>query len=160
MKYIVFSGPGGIASVHIPAYKDKVYGQLVGETEDQFIARVVARCVQTGSLPATGYIIVDSDPRPARYYRNAWRFDGTKIIHDMAVARQLKLNEEIRPERNKRLQALDVEWSRAVAQGNAALADQVEQKRRVLRDTPAIVAIDLESCPTVVQIKNYTPSWP
>ena len=160
MKYIIFTGPGGIASVLMPAYSDKITGKREDETENQYIDRVIARCIQAGSLPAAGYKIVEGDPRPVRHYRNAWRFDGTSVVHDMTVARQLKLSEEIRPERNKRLQALDVEWSRATAQGNTVLAGQVETKRQTLRDMPATVASDLNACATPLALKTYIPPWP
>ena len=158
MKYIIFTGPGGIASVLIPAYADAVTGQKIGETEDDYLARVIARCVQAGSLPAVGYKIVDPAAIPVRDYRNAWRFDGVAITHDMVVARQMKLDGEIRPERDKRLKALDVAWSRAMAQGNTVLAGQIEAKRQTLRDIPQTVDLSGLSDPSV--LKAFSPAWP
>ena len=160
-KRIIFTGPSGVAAVLIPAYNDKITGQRPGETEAAYLDRVIARNMETSVLsPAVPFRVIEDTELPTRDYRDAWRFNGTAVVHDMPAARQIKLNFEIRPERNKRLQALDVEWSRATAQGNTVLAGQVETKRQTLRDMPATVASDLNACATPLALKTYTPPWP
>ena len=160
-KRIIFTGPDGVATVLIPAYNDKTTGQRPGETEAAYLDRVVARNMETGVLSqAATFRVVEETELPTRYYRNAWRFNGTAIVHDMPAARQIKLNQEIRPERNRRLQSLDVEWSRATAQGNTTLAGQIEAKRQTLRDIPATVGPDLDAQATPAALKAYNPPWP
>src|SRR3989304_9225551 len=156
MKRIIFSGPDGIAAVLIPAYVDEVTGMRGNETEEEYLARVIARNHETGELgPATIFKIVDEAEIPVRHYRNAWRFDGTAIKHDMAVARRMKLDEEIRPERNQRLAKKDVEFSRALATGNQATEDSVEASRQALRDLPETVQPTLDAITDPVALKAF-----
>ena len=158
-KRIIFTGPSGVAAVLIPAYNDKITGQRPGETEAAYLDRVIARNMETGVLsPAVPFRVIEDTELPTRDYRDAWRFDGVAITHDMVVARQMKFNQEIRPERNKRLAVLDVEWSRAMAQGNAVLAGQIETKRQTLRDIPQTVDLSRISDPVV--LKAFVPAWP
>lgn len=139
MKRIIFSGPDGIASVIIPAYNDEATGKREDETEADYLARVVARNVEAGVLPpATMYAIIDEAELPVRHYRNAWRVDVVaglaSVKHDMVVARQMKLDQEIRPERNRRLAAKDVEFTKALGAKDQAAADAVESTRQQLRE--------------------------
>lgn len=160
-KCIVFSLPDGSVRVVHPAYNDPVTGLKIGESEDDYISRVISRNIATGVIPpSTVYKILPEADLPSRTYRDSWRFNGVSVAHDMSVARQTKIDQEIRPERNKRLQNLDSEWSRAMAQGNVVVADRVEQKRQILRDIPQTVSESLNSIQTVSELKNYIPSWP
>ena len=160
-KRIIFTGPSGVAAVLIPAYNDKITGQRPGETEATYLDRVIARNMKTGVLsPAVPFRVIEDTELPTRDYRNAWRFNGTAVVHDMAVARQIKLDTEIRPERNRRLQALDVEWSRATAQGNTTLAGRVETKRQQLRDIPQDVRPALDAIADATELKMFVPMWP
>ena len=161
MKCIILTRPDGSVRVLHPAYNDLITGQRPGENEDAYLSRVIARNQEAGQIHvAAVFKIVEAATLPTRDYREAWSFDGTTVKHDMTVARQIKLDAEIRPERNKRLAALDIDWSRAMAQGNTTLAGQIETKRQTLRDIPTTVTPSLDAITDPTALKTFTPSWP
>jgi hypothetical protein len=76
-----------------------------------------------------------------RTYRNALIMQGDKIAHDMPKARECHRN-HLRRIRAHELPELDAQWMRAMGQGKAKEAAEVEAKRQKWRDAPADKRID------------------
>lgn len=102
------------------------------ESEDQFMARIVAKDVPPD---ATDVSVIDASAIPERTFRGAWRKNGATISHDMAKARSL-MRDMLRAERSLRFNALDGQWMRAVAKNDTATAAAIEAKREILRNWP------------------------
>jgi hypothetical protein len=101
------------------------------ETEEEFLARIIARDVPPD---ATNVTVVDGVPAD-RAFRAAWRVIGAVIDHDMPVARTL-LRDLLRQERGQRFLALDGLWMRSIARGENAIAAAIEAKREAMRNWP------------------------
>jgi len=112
------------------------------ETEDEFIARVVARSVPAD---ATDVRVIDADALPAdRTFRDAWRLGGDAIVHDMEACRGIH-RDRLRALRKPLLDALDVEYMRADEAGDARAKAGIVARKQALRDVtrdPAIAAAD------------------
>jgi hypothetical protein len=159
-KRIVFAALDGTVSVIVPSYQDQIDGKRDEETEEAYLARVVARNVEVGAIPVDAVpVIVAQSELPSRVYRNAWALSNGAVVHDMAVARNMKLG-EIRAERNRRLAEKDIEFTRAQGAGNSALAAQVEADREHLRSLTASVAATLSAIPDVAGLQAFSPAWP
>ena len=92
-----------------------------------------ARDAASLELPATG-----------RHFRAAWQFNGNVVEVDMAKARELQ-KDVIRAERKPLLEALDVEWFRAVETGGDVAA--VAAKKQALRDVTSDPRIEAAATP-------------
>ena len=87
----------------------------------------------------TTYININGDVRDAssltvpsdRTFRGAWQFNGDAVEVDMAAARNIH-KDNLRAERKPRLEALDVDYMKALEAGSGA-ADIATQKQ-TLRD--------------------------
>ena len=90
---------------------------------------------------------------------NAWIDDGTRIVHDMAKARAIRTN-QVRTERNARLDAEDVELKKAEDGNDQAAAARVRAKRQALRDLPATIQPDLDAITTPEALEAFEPAWP
>lgn len=92
---------------------------------NSFIDRPVVswRRLSLGDIPAD------------RSFRDAWKDDGAAIVHDIAIAKDIK-RRHIRHERARALQALDGQWMRANAKGDYAEVAAVEGLRQRWRDAP------------------------
>jgi hypothetical protein len=93
------------------------------------------------------YEIVDESAIPSdRYFRDAWKVKTGGVEVDMPRARDIHMK-NIRTERNKKLEALDVE----TLKGN-----DVQAEKQILRDLPTTV--DLSSASTAEELKALWPS--
>ena len=127
-----------------PTYRD--------ETDDEFLARVIARNPKEG---AVDHVIVEvSDIPTEKTYRGAWTFSGGKFGHDMKKAKEIH-REKIREARAPLLQAQDVEVSKALAQGDTGKATTAEAARQRLRDATKHPSI--ESAKTIEELKDVWP---
>jgi len=87
----------------------------------------------------TTYINIDGDVRDAssltvpadRIFRGAWAFNEAVIEVDMAKARDIH-KDNIRAERKPRLEALDVDYMKALEAGSGA--DAIALQKETLRD--------------------------
>ena len=67
---------------------------------------------------------------------------------------QLQIHmDSLRRERIEKLQALDIEWMKAFAQGKTKDAESVEAKRQKLRDMPKIVRSAMDAVTTTDELK-------
>lgn len=111
-----------------------------------YTARVVG---ETAILPHRGNL------------RNAWRMKADKggVEMDMAKAREIK-TDLIRAARAPRLEALDVEYMRAIEAGDTARQSDIAAKKQTLRDLPVTVQPDLEAIADPAALDAFEPVWP
>ena len=76
-----------------------------------------------------------------RHFRNAWVINGDVISEDLATAKTL-FKDKIREVRKPLLELEDVNYMRALEDGNTAKAKEIADKKKVLRDLPADAKID------------------
>ena len=101
--------------------------------------------------------IVESNKLPQeRYFRDAWRFDGAKVILDLPGCRQRHLD-KLRRIRNAKLQDSDPDYMRALEQGDTTKLDALKIYRQALRDMPQTVAAEFQAVSTPSAIRNIQP---
>lgn len=76
-----------------------------------------------------------------RHFRNAWVINGDVISEDLATAKTL-FKDKIREVRKPLLELEDVNYMKALEDGNTAKAKEIADKKKVLRDLPADTKID------------------
>jgi len=91
--------------------------------------------------------------------RNAWEDNGTNITVNLVKARANK-TDEIRPERNSRLAALDIDYIRADEAGDADKKQAIATVKQKLRDIPQTIQSDLGALGTPDALEKFTPTWP
>jgi hypothetical protein len=67
---------------------------------------------------------------------------------------------QIRPERNERLVALDIDYMRADEAGDTAEKERVAVVKQELRDLPATIQPDLDKIDQPEELEAYEPTWP
>jgi hypothetical protein len=77
----------------------------------------------------------------------------------MAKARTIRID-QIRPERDKRLVALDVDYMRADEAGDGSVKQRIAATKQALRDLPAAVQPELDAIATPEALEAWEPSWP
>jgi len=85
---------------------------------------------------ASHRVAEDHEVPADRTFRNAWTDAGGKIAHDMPKAKELRKN-QLRAERAPLLEALDVEYLRAVEAKDQAKQAAIAAKKQSLRDITA-----------------------
>ena len=88
------------------------------------------------------YININGDVRDAssltvpsdRTFRGAWQYNGNAVEIDMTKAREIH-KDNLRIERKPRLEALDVDYMKALEAGSGA--DAIAAKKKTLRDITA-----------------------
>ena len=76
-----------------------------------------------------------------RHFRDAWVINGDVISEDLATAKTL-FKDKIREVRKPLLELEDVNYMKALEDGNTAKAKEIADKKKVLRDLPADTKID------------------
>ena len=76
-----------------------------------------------------------------RHFRAAWVINGDVISEDLATAKTL-FKDKIREVRKPLLELEDVNYMKALEDGNTAKAKEIADKKKVLRDLPADTKID------------------
>ena len=133
-EVILYEHEGGVA-IAIPA-------------PDVDIKTVVARDIPQ----SCDYKIVDSAKLPNdRTFRGAWRIDCTV---DLDKAKEIWLD-KIRIVRNERLKELDIEWMRAMENGEHKEASNIAAVKQSLRDVTE--RKDIHTCKTADSLKKYWP---
>jgi hypothetical protein len=99
--------------------------------------------------------IVDATDLPAdATFRDAWRDDGVSVQVDMEQAREIHLG-RIRKSRNAALQGLDVDYMRALEQGDATAQQAIATEKQRLRDIPETFDITVHETPEAL-----ADAWP
>ena len=76
-----------------------------------------------------------------RHFREAWVINGDVISEDLVTAKTL-FKDKIREVRKPLLELEDVNYMKALEDGNTAKAKEIADKKKVLRDLPADTKID------------------
>ena len=100
----------------------------------------------------TTYININGDVRDAssltvptdRTFRGAWSFNGDAVDVDMTAAKAIH-KDNLRAERKPRLDALDVDYMKALEAGSGA--DAVAASKTTLRNITDDVRIDAATTP-------------
>ena len=118
-------------------------------------------------LPIVGWRIITPEDiegntgtlKNPRAFRDAWKDDGTKVVHDLAKAQAIR-SDQLRVKRNARLAAEDIELMKAEESGNVGEANRIKAKKKALRDLPATIQPDLDAKTTPEELEAYEPAWP
>lgn len=96
----------------------------------------------------------DSIPED-RTFREAWKDNNKDAIDvDMDKARDIQLN-KLRNVRNQQLTTLDREAMKNLV--NPEVLQEIEDKKKVLRDMPELIEDELKSIETPDMLKEYVP---
>ena len=110
---------------------------------------------------ARNVVVVEAADLPhAGSLRAAWRQDGATVpVFDMGRGRSIK-TDLIRPERNRRLAALDVDYMRADEAGDAEEKEKRAGLKQELRDLPVTIQPALDAIDNPETLEDYNPTWP
>jgi hypothetical protein len=150
-KVILWHDPitGGLC-ITIPAYTDRI--RPSDETEDDFLAGVIARAVPAG-VPTR--LVDDSDPGlQDRTFRNAFEDTGVAVQVNMPKARVIHMD-RIRQKRNEELQKLDIPFMMASERNDQEAVSKIATQKQKLRDIPQ--KYDLSGFKTPEKLKA---AWP
>ena len=90
-------------------------------------------------------IAVDDATVPSdRHFRDAWSLSGSTITEDVTASKVL-FKDKIREVRTSLLEALDVDYMKALEAGNSSAQTTAKNKKQALRDVPAAAAIEVAS---------------
>ena len=90
-------------------------------------------------------IAVDDATVPSdRHFREAWALRGSTITEDVTASKVL-FKDKIREVRTSLLEALDVDYMKALEAGNSSAQTTAKNKKQALRDAPAAAAIEVAS---------------
>ena len=136
MKRIIYVDPEGNLCVVVPAPS---WNGTIKELAEKDVPQGLA------------YKIVNENEIPSdRTFRGAWVLNAGVISHDMKKAKEIKRN-MIREQRKAKFTALDNEINKklvnAITTGDNSLIVELEGKRKVLRDAPAMP--EIESAETI-----------
>lgn len=123
------------------------------ETEEEFLTRV-ANHVASGRE----WRIADADALPAdRTFRNAWTddLDTDTVDVDMGRARDVH-RAALRRARKSLLEALDVEFIRAVEDGDAQAVTRIAARKKQLRDVTKHPEIEAAETPDDLKAAGFS----
>ena len=90
-------------------------------------------------------IVIDDATVPSdRHFRDAWSLSGSTITEDVTASKVL-FKDKIREVRTPLLEALDVDYMKALEAGNSSAQTTAKNKKQALRDAPAAAAIEVAS---------------
>lgn len=92
-------------------------------------------------------------------FREAWVRRAGAIEVDMPKARVI-VTERLRPERDKRLTVLDIDYMRADETGDALEKIRITARKQKLRDLPAAIQSALDAIDTPEALEAWEPTWP
>ena len=135
-KRIVYMGPEGHACVVVPAKE-------CGLTIEQIAEKDVPK--------GTPYRIVDAAIIPTdRTFRDAWVISGPGLVVDMPKAREIH-RWRLRAMRKPMMEALDVDFMRAMEAGDAAKQKDVTAAKQALRDVTVDPMIEAATTPEALK---------
>lgn len=155
-KRIVWQNSGGSISITVPMENVRAKG----ESEQEWLERIAASAKEAIPSLTGAQRLPDclAPELPDRRFRDCWRNGGSGgVAVDMPLARVQRLN-EIRAERDRRLEKSDGLMARANETGSTAEIAAVKTSRQYLRDLPASFA--LEGIATPGDLALFEPDWP
>lgn len=123
---------------------------LLIQEGDSVVVRVPVDGAELDSVPNSK--LVDSESLPDREFRDAWTIEG-KV--DLAKAKEV-WKSKIRAIRDKRLEALDIQWMKAMERGDVKIAASIAADKQVLRDVTE--REELTKAKTLEQVKDFWPA--
>ena len=151
MKIITYKTDEGVAIVS-PAYQPEMNQQQ----QDEFLLMVQNKDVPKlpdGSTEPSWIIEVDQVLQ-LKWVRNAWKInDNGEIYFDRDKAIEIK-KEQFRFLRKPLLEKLDVEFMRALENGDTSSISIITQKKSILRD---ITSVDFNSHDTPQKLHEFIP---
>lgn len=124
----------------------------------------MAQALVTARIAAGVYVqsqfgsIVTSEALPQdRYFRDAWRWNGTTINLDLPACRQRHLN-KLRRIRDAKLTLSDSILLRALESSDTAILNEIKTIRQALRDMPQNIQTSLSFANTPEEIKSIRPA--
>jgi len=151
MKIITYKTDEGVAIIY-PTYQPEMNQQQ----QDEFLLMVQNKDVPKlpdGSTEPS-WIIEGYQALQLKWVRNAWKInDNGEIYFDRDKAIEIK-KEQFRNLRKPLLEKLDVEFMRALENGDTASIQIITQKKSILRD---ITSVDFSSYDTPQKLHEFIP---
>lgn len=153
MKLIVYNNDDGFMSVVIPAYKDN----MSESDKDSLLNYVISNDIP--KLPngqSRKYFIIERSQLPDRkYLKNSWKVNETTggIYLDKTLSTNHK-KQQFRTLRKPLLEKLDVDFMRALENGDTNLVNTIKQKKQELRD---ITTINMDNYDTAQKLHDFIP---
>ena len=152
MKVIIYKNNDNRLSVINPCYKD----DMTNQEKDEYVIFIqnkdVPKNIDNSAIPS--WIIDSDDLRDIRNIRNAWNVnDSGQIYFNRDKAIEIK-KEQFRNLRKPLLEKLDVEFMRALENGDTSSIPIITQKKSDLRD---ITSVDFNSYDTPKKLHEFIP---
>jgi hypothetical protein len=152
MKVIIYKNNDNRLSVINPCYKD----DMTNQEKDEYVIFIqnkdVPKNIDNSTIPS--WIIDSDDLRDIKNIRNAWNVnDSGQIYFNRDKAIEIK-KEQFRNLRKPLLEKLDVEFMRALENGDTSSIPIITQKKSDLRD---ITSVDFSSYDTPQKLHEFIP---
>jgi hypothetical protein len=152
MKVIIYKNNDNRLSVINPCYKD----DMTNQEKDEYVIFIqnkdVPKNIDNSTIPS--WIIDSDDLRDIKNIRNAWNVnDSGQIYFNRDKAIEIK-KEQFRNLRKPLLEKLDVEFMRALENGDTSSIPIITQKKSELRD---ITSVDFNSYDTPQKLHEFIP---
>ena len=154
---IIWEQPDGSVWVTVPGRPP-----FPDEDDSRYLAAVAAKAqLKIRALANARHVsaVHKSTLPQSRRFRNCWRVLSENVHIDVALVR-VQILDEIRTERNSRLQASDGDLLRVNEDGMPQDIIAWRDYRKQLRDLPPRVESDLAALTTPEAIEQYQPPWP
>jgi hypothetical protein len=149
MKKIIYTRQDGALSVINPVRN--THPRLEDLTDDEVLQRAMKDIPQDAINPQ---IVDESEIPKDRTFRNAWKANGNKVEHDMPKCREIH-KDKLRQERKPLLEALDVEYMKALEEDDKDKIAEIKVKKKELRDVTDHP--DLNTALTPEELKKVWP---
>ena len=133
-----------------------------GLTEAEALRRIAAKdepelCLECVVIDETELPLENADrgSKVVTDFRDAWVWDGSKIVHDLPKARAIHMD-RIRAVRNEELTKRDITFLRAVEAGDTDAQATIAAEKQTLRDTPQ--TFDITS--NITTLPQLRDAWP
>lgn len=153
----IYIGVNGHLEIVMPMRDDIIKQLANGLTEEQIKQRIVDKDVLP-YCPSGEWHEVHRDEidQSNRYFRMSWMHDKEgRFYIDRAKAEAFHMN-NLRVIRDEKLKELDVEYMRAIEEGDKIKQDKVSNLKKKLRDMPQTE--DLSKF-TIDDLKDYIPDY-
>ena len=152
MKVILYANDDGWVSVVTPCYP----ADLPQTQEDEILAWVQQKDVPPlpDGSPRPSFIREPQDVADMDYFFSAWRLDASgRLTWNKAAADAMK-RDQFRALRKPRLEALDVDFMRALERGDTASLAEIAAQKQALRD---VTSTDLSLSTSPKSLYEYLP---
>jgi hypothetical protein len=152
MKVILYANDDGWVSVVTPCYP----ADITQEQEAEILAWVRQKDVPPlpDGSPRPSVVKEPKDVADMDYFFSAWRLDASgRLTWNKAAADAMK-RDQFRALRKPRLEALDVDFMRALERGDTASLAEIAAQKQALRD---VTSTDLSLYTSPKSLYEYLP---